>query len=52
MKAVKFKGGLNSQFKQGTLGMSVHSGISYKRPKKPPTRWEKFKSWLKELFNK
>ena len=30
----QFKGSLKRQFNQGTLGMSVHTGISYKRPKK------------------
>tara|TARA_B100000749_G_scaffold59156_1_gene43375 strand:- start:274 stop:453 length:180 start_codon:yes stop_codon:yes gene_type:complete len=47
MKKVKFKGGLKRQHNEGTLGMSVHSGISYKQPrrKKPKTIWEKFKEW-------
>ena len=48
----QFKGSLKRQFNQGDLGMSVHTGISYKRPKKkkPKTRWERFKEWLKELL--
>ena len=43
---------LKRQFNQGDLGMSVHTGISYKRPKKkkPKTKWERFKEWLKELL--
>ena len=29
----QFKGSLKRQFNQGDLGMSVHTGISYKSPK-------------------
>ena len=47
----KFRGSLKRQFNEGNLGMSVHTGISYKSPKKKPkTRWERFKEWLKELL--
>ena len=48
MKTTKFKGGLSRQFKEGKIGMSVHTGISYKRPKKkkPKTKWEKIKEWF------
>ena len=54
MKQTKFKGGLKRQHNEGTLGMSVHSGISYKRPKrkKPKTIWEKFIEWCYSWNNK
>ena len=53
MKTTKFKGGLSRQFKEGKIGMSVHTGISYKRPKKkkPKTKWEKINEWVLNLFS-
>ena len=53
MKNTQFKGSLKRQFNEGKIGMSVHTGISYKRPKKQPkTKWERFKNWLGDMFKK
>ena len=52
----QFRGSLNRQFKKGTLSEGNVPFKTYRRnkrkPKKPPTKWERFKEWLSNLFKK
>ena len=56
MKTAKFRGGLKRQHSEGTLGGDSVPFRTYRRtkrkPKKPLTKWEKFKEWLSNLFKK
>ena len=56
MKTAKFRGGLKRQHSEGTLGGDSVPFKTYRRnkrkPKKPPTKWERFKERLSNLFKK